>query len=98
MIRKGSRHRRAKKNPDKTILLDRWKGPDVMVRNARVSPKRGHRLKRTGSVVTPAVILAFNATVDGLSLRKLQIAVRAAVFKCRRLSSFVAEEHDLFPV
>ena len=92
------RHYRAKKNPDKSILLDRRKRPYAMVRNTGVSPQRGHRLKRTGSVVPPAVILAFNATIDGLSLGKLQIAVRAAVFKCRGLSSFVAEEDELFPV
>src|SRR5258708_16575691 len=98
MVRRGLRHYRAKKNPDKSILLDRRKRPYAMVRNTSVSPQRGHRLKRTGSVVPPAVILAFNATIDGLSLGKLQIAVRAAVFKCRGLSSFVAEDDELFPV
>src|SRR5580700_5264645 len=98
MIRKGFGYRRAEKNPDKTVLLDGRKSPYSMVRNAGVSPQRRHRLERTGAVESPAVILAFDAAVDGLSLGKFQIAVRAAVLKSRRLSSFVAEENKLFPV
>src|SRR5258708_21453803 len=41
MVRRGLRHYSAKKNPDKSILLDRRKRPYAMVRNTSVSPNQG---------------------------------------------------------
>src|SRR5258706_14081635 len=83
MVRRGLRHYRAKKNPDKSILLDRRQRPYAMVRNTAVSPPRGHRLKRTSSAVPPPVTLAFNATIDSPSPATPQIAPSAPVPRCR---------------